>query len=591
MYCSFFGLQEKPFGVTPDPRFLFLSQSHQEALGHLLYGIEERKGFIAITGEVGTGKTILCRALLERLAQHTQTALILNSFLSDVELLRSINEDFGIPAQGITKKELIDELNRFLISGFREGHNAVLIIDEAQNLTTPVLEQIRMLSNLETERGKLLQIVLVGQPELRGLLERPDLRQLNQRIAVRYHLRPLDRGETADYINHRLLVAGSHGSVKFSAGTLDRIYRASEGIPRKINLLCDRVLLTAYVRGTAVIDRQIVRHAKAEINTDKIGGAQPSGRGARRRRQLIAAGTAGGFLLLGGTFWLGVLQPKMMEAPGIDRMTAIMADEKSPEGGRETNSPGTADPPLIADDSVQAKAELGHGESPASKTAQGVFTTGELPGPSGPEPEKVASISRRVSGENARLRALIWEYTRALRQGGEGEKLTFATVAGSFGLEVLPIWTDLRQLKQFRVASVVETFSPETPEPAFFIPYASSPEGVELMDAVGDIRRFTDGEITKIWFGRAYLFYRSGKDLRITLSRGKRGQEVQTLQQQLGALGYLEGTPTGVFDGETAEAVRHFQRDHHLQTDGIAGPATKIMLYHLSGRPLDRVLN
>src|SRR5262245_7976044 len=185
MYCPFFGLQEKPFSITPDPRFLFLSPSHEEALGHLLYGIEERNGFITVTGEVGTGKTLLCRALLERLGPHVRTALIFNSFLSEVELLRSINEDFGLPHGASTRKALIDYLNQYLIGEFSAGRNAVLIIDEAQNLAASVLEQIRMLSNLETERGKLLQIVLVGQPELRQQLARHELRQLNQRIGVR----------------------------------------------------------------------------------------------------------------------------------------------------------------------------------------------------------------------------------------------------------------------------------------------------------------------------------------------------------------------------------------------------------------------
>src|ERR687891_165756 len=250
MYCPFFGLQEKPFSITPDPRFLFLSPSHQEALGHLLYGIEERKGFITVTGEVGTGKTLLCRALLDRLGRHVQTALIFNSFLLEIELLRSVNEDFGIPQGGATRKELIDHLNQYSIGECSAGRNAVRIIDEAQNLASPVLEQIRMLSNLETERGKLLQIVLVGQPELRHQLARPELRQLNQRIALRYHLRPFDRRETSDYINHRLLVAGSHGGVVFTPRALGAIFHRSHGIARTINLICDRTLLLAYVQGT-----------------------------------------------------------------------------------------------------------------------------------------------------------------------------------------------------------------------------------------------------------------------------------------------------------------------------------------------------
>ena len=300
MYCPFFGLQEKPFSITPDPRFLFLSSSHQEALGHLIYGIEERKGFITVTGEVGTGKTLLCRALLDRLGRHVQTALIFNSFLLEIELLRSINDDFGIVQAGATRKELIDHLNRYLLAEFSAGRNAVLIIDEAQNPAPPLLEQIRMLSNLETERGKLLQIVLVGQPELRQQLARPELRQLNQRIALRYHLQPFDRQETKDYITHRLVVAGSHGSVKFSRRALSSIFRLSDGIPRKINLLCDRAMLSAYVHGSSRIGQTHVRQAWNELEGHTGSRFLSMARQQSRHRSLIVQGLILGLALTVG---------------------------------------------------------------------------------------------------------------------------------------------------------------------------------------------------------------------------------------------------------------------------------------------------
>jgi general secretion pathway protein A len=314
MYRAFFGLHEDPFSITPNPRFLFLSQSHQEALGYLLHGIEERKGFIAITGEVGTGKTLLCRMLLDRVGRHIRTALIFNSFMSELDLLRSINEDFGIDPSGATRKELIDTLNSYLMEEFGAGRNAVLIIDEAQNLAPPVLEQIRMLSNLETEQGKLLQIVFVGQPELRQQLARPDLRQLNQRIALRYHLQPLDRQETEDYVNHRLVVAGSHGRVQFSRGAFSVIFRLSRGIPRQINLLCDRAMLAAYVHGSRRIKAKRIRQAWVELQ------GQDGGRGFHlvwdppRRKFLAVQGLALGLALtLGGGAWLGFFRPQPLE--------------------------------------------------------------------------------------------------------------------------------------------------------------------------------------------------------------------------------------------------------------------------------------
>jgi len=221
MYASYFGFKENPFNLTPDPRYLFLSTYHREALDHLLYGINGRKGFIVITGGIGTGKTTLCRALLERLDESIKSALIFNSFISDTELLETVNQEFGtdLDSSGKTKKEYIDKLNQFLLKTFSTGGNAVLLIDEAQNLSLPVLEQIRMLSNLETEREKLIQIVLVGQFELKELLAHPSLKQLDERVMVRYELRSLDRKDVQGYVEHRLVVGGGRGDLRFTTGS------------------------------------------------------------------------------------------------------------------------------------------------------------------------------------------------------------------------------------------------------------------------------------------------------------------------------------------------------------------------------------
>jgi len=259
MYEEFYGLKEKPFNLTPDPRFFFLSENHRGAFEHLLYGIKEREGFILITGEVGAGKTTLCRALLNKLeSQSTDSALILNPMFSGQELLQCILSDFGIPSNGTTKKELLDELNQFLLNQQALNRNSILIIDEAQNLPLPVLEEIRILSNLETEKEKLLQIILMGQVELKETLSLPRLRQLNQRISIRYHLKPLAQEEMPRYIQHRLTVAGSSGDIHFAAGALREIYNYSQGIPRLINLACDRALLAGYAEQTREIRRQTV---------------------------------------------------------------------------------------------------------------------------------------------------------------------------------------------------------------------------------------------------------------------------------------------------------------------------------------------
>jgi general secretion pathway protein A len=265
MYTSHFGLREKPFSLTPDPRFLFLSSSHREALAHVLYGIEQGEGFIAVSGEVGTGKTTLCRTLLERLGSETEVAFIFDPLLTPDELLRSVCSEFGLLISQRSRAELADSLNRFLLDANRDGRRVLLIVDEAQNLPVETLEQIRLLSNLETSTAKLIQIILFGQPELDELLERPELRQLRQRITVRWRLDALARGEARDYVRHRIRVAAGGERELFTQSALREIDRRARGIPRLVNLLADRALLAGYADGATRVDRPQVDRAAREI--------------------------------------------------------------------------------------------------------------------------------------------------------------------------------------------------------------------------------------------------------------------------------------------------------------------------------------
>jgi len=371
MYLDFYGLAESPFNLTPDTNFLFPSRVHREVLAHLLYGVNSRKGFIMVSGEVGSGKTTLCRALLMKLGPNTEVALVLNSFLSELELLKTINEDLGIRSTGGSKKELIDELNNFLLDRRMKGKNVVLVIDEAQNLSLPVLEQIRMLSNLETEKEKLLQIVLVGQPELRRLLGSPRLRQLNQRITVRHHITPLTRKETVQYIYHRLKVAGSSGNIVFTNSALSEIYRFSGGIPRMINVICDQALLAGYVANSTRIDRKMVRGAEREIEGY---GTAPSkaGKTAGREFSMVRVGATVGLILAMCLIGLTALRPVIKKAlfPEETSLSGLRPRIKERVQGRpQTPDPGPETAPPKAGERGVAGSAPAEASEPPTETA------------------------------------------------------------------------------------------------------------------------------------------------------------------------------------------------------------------------------
>jgi general secretion pathway protein A len=265
VYLEFYGLKQAPFDITPNPRFLFHSAKHREAFNHLLYGIRERKGFVQLTGEVGAGKTTLCRALLEKLDGHFSTALILNPVLNSEELMKAIATEFGLNVKGRDRLETIAAIGEFLLKQIEHHKETVLIIDEAQNLTEDLLEQVRLISNIETDDRKLLQIVLLGQPELRDRLNSPRLKQLRQRITVRYHLAPLTRFEAAQYIQHRLEISGAKGVPTFTQPALWRVFNYSRGIPRLVNAVCDKALLAGYVEKSERINYQMVGRAIREL--------------------------------------------------------------------------------------------------------------------------------------------------------------------------------------------------------------------------------------------------------------------------------------------------------------------------------------
>lgn len=370
MYENYYGFREKPFNLTPDPKYLYLSARHTEAFAHLEFGRRERGGFIVITGEVGTGKTTLARYFLGNLGEQAATAVVLYPALTAAELLRSILEDLHIPVQGDSLKELVDALHRFLLDSHAAGRNVVLLIDEAQDLSAEVLEQIRLISNLETDTEKLIQIVLMGQSELQELLGRRELRQLAQRVTARYHLAPLDREETEGYIRHRLRIAGGEDKVAFSRGALSALHRHARGVPRLVNLICDRALLAGYVQGTRVIHAGLVMRAASEV------GGEAASRSWGLRSATAAWSLAA---VLAGAFAFSVLSRGPASATAVPPATANATTRPSATTRAPNAPPATLLPPLATSDLASLLLSLSRDASLESALASVRSLWGEGP--------------------------------------------------------------------------------------------------------------------------------------------------------------------------------------------------------------------
>jgi general secretion pathway protein A len=555
VYVSFFNLREQPFSLTPDPRFLFLSPQHEEALSHLLYGIYERKGFIEITGEVGTGKTLLCRTLLERLDDSVSTALIFNSHLTEIELLQAILHDFGLSCSEPTRKAYIDTLNHYLLAEFAAGRNAVVIIDETQNLEATVLEQLRMLSNLETDNGKLLQVVLIGQPELRDKLATRQMRQLDQRIAVRYHIHGLRRAETRQYVTHRMSVAGAANSVSFSPLAWTLIHRRCNGIPRRINLLCDRILMTAYVRGKRHINASIVRQSHRDLSGSWHASSHRR-LGPRMSRLVIGTLAGVGLVsLLGTALMATTVQQRLrglFERPQILALTQPTAALAPIPAAPVHHTPSAATPVLAPQPAALAATDL--------TVAQTLWRL-----------KKEAELAAVDASTASNLLAHLQQ------------------IAETMGLDVVAFNTGLSQLTRLSRPCLLEI----DPESAY------APASLWVLLRVRDdeilIYREPEGVVSlprrlllQRWYGQLYLTLEADKYRGATLTQGMHSPRIQLLQHLLQGLGYFPGSPSGSFDTETLQAVKAFQRDNQLAVDGRVGPRTLIMLFHVGGHLLSQ---
>jgi len=540
MYTSFFGLSEKPFAITPDPRYLYLSERHAEALAHLLYGINESGGFIQLTGEVGTGKTTVVRTLLSRVPHHADVAVILNPRVSAVEFLQTICEELGLEIAESDRdsvKQMIDALNRRLLGAHADGRRIIVLVDEAQNLTIDVLEQVRLLTNLETSTQKLLQIILIGQPELRELLDRTELRQLAQRITGRYHLKPLSREETKGYVRHRLRVAGAQEEI-FTSAALDEVHRLSTGIPRVINVTCDRALLGAYTQETRKINAALVRRAAGEVY----------GRSFVPGWARWLAGSLGAAVLLGAGFIGWQLWNKHASAQALKARQAVAAALHPPPA-----APAAAPP---AADSANASA-AGSAHAPAPTESL----------------DELLESNTAATTDAAAFRRLLSLWGTAMAD--DRDPCGQALKAGLSCLDQRGSWAQVRALNRPAILTLTDAHGTR-----HRVVLAGLDDRYATLDLGEHDQRVTIEDLSRDWFGEFTVVWKPKTMHTRPLSLGMQGDEVRWLRRSLNALrgGASDPEHADVYDQQLAIAVQNFQREHRLNVDGVAGLQTQVVL-------------
>jgi general secretion pathway protein A len=600
MYATYFGLAELPFAMTPDPRFVYLSGRHQEALAHLLYGVGEGGGFVQLTGEVGTGKTTLSRILLEQLPPGVDAAVILNPRLTDVELLSAVCDELRVayPAGTASLKVLVDTLHHHLLEAHGRGRRTVLIIDEAQDLDPEVLEQIRLLTNLETARDKLLQIILIGQPELIRLLERQDLRQVAQRITARYHLTPFDARDSRAYVRHRLKVAGGRRDL-FTRAALWRLHRAARGVPRLINAISDRALLGAYTQEQFRVGATTVHRAAREV----LGRRSTSG-----RARWAAAAVAGLLIVAGALAWLGP------ERLGVARAWTTAwaawrpprppAAPTTPASGPSASSGAVSAPstdPSAPPTSVPAPPTTAPGSS-AGASAPSAATSGTPATPMAPAatsatPFATTSASADVGSvaPSTTLAALLADPSVKADKPGAFTSLfarwriPFDANGGALACERGRVeglvclfrtgtWTRVRRLDR---PAIVELVAPGG-QPRYATVVALE-EDMATLDVGGRHYVFPLSEIDRHWEGTFIMLWKGPAQ---PMSVGSRGKDVEWLRLRMAE---ADGAPPGgpqsdVFDEALRARVIAFQRSKGLEADGVVGENT---LIHLTSRDPD----
>ena len=555
MYKNFFGFKERPFKLVPNPAYLFLSRSHEEAMAHLTYAMKQGDGFVEITGEVGTGKTTICRAFLESLDENTEAAYIFNPKLDSIQLIKAVNDEFGISSDADNIKDLIDTLNSFLIEKRAEGKNVILLIDEAQGLNKEVLEQLRLLSNLETTNHKLLQIILVGQPELGEKLDSRELRQLSQRITLSCRLIPLNYREVKEYIQHRISIASRKQGIKFARAAYRYIYKYSRGIPRSINIVCGRALLTAFGLDQQRITGKIIRTSIKEL----------AGRGDMKRYGLWDGKKA---ILLFSVLCLSLFMI-LFYRPGFLNVNEIF-------NLQESKKPDISQPEHLvlnpAPDLKPTRRQAVKDSEPFVEPVRdlGIFLS-----------ERDKRSSRRMA-----LKAALdlWNTDSEIKpylNGIDNDLDFFRLAAKQNGLLIRRIKGDLNLVKKLNLPAVLAFYLPEDLSPVYLTLIKIEGEKVTLRSEVGDNAIEVEQNIlASYWSGLAYIPWENFLSLNGTIPLNSSKDTIITLKMLMYDIGFNNLKISPFYDESIQNAVREFQKKHGIQVDGIVGSTTKIVLYN-----------
>lgn len=633
MYKKFFGFKENPFKLVPNPEYLFLSKSHEEALGHLTYAISHGDGFVEITGEVGTGKTTLCRVFLESLDASIEAAYIFNPKLDALQLLKAINDEFGIDSKPDNTKDLIDILNGFLIEKKAAGQKVMVLIDEAQNLSLEVLEQLRLLSNLETTQEKLLQIILVGQPELGDMLSSHQLRQLGQRITISCHLDPLTFQEAKDYIRHRISLASHRAGPPFDKGSYRAIYEYSKGIPRLINIACNRVLLNAFSRNSVKITGSITKEAIKELTREKAENSHGSIQGSIGLITTVSAfcitlAIVMLYLYYGHPFVIPFANKAIVSSSATqeNNQEAIPKNKKAPEPP-EPVFPLTGEPTILQSETIMPSSsseirETGINKNtiaPGDTTDQegqsekelsqprdlpGIDSTGKTIATEPDTQVKLPTVnedalkflnslkslnsrhSRNISmKETLKLWFPAKKISRLKSKIESSDPVFFQQAANFFGLQVQSVATDsdLALIQNLDLPAIFTFYLPGHTWPKYLaVPYMNKEKLYFIAEEHDQLISVNRDIFLQYWSGEAYIPWKNYNKLKGVITERSDGNDIKSLKKLLRQLGYDHVLLTESYDKETIKIIKDIQEKYGLHVDGQVGPFTKIALYNES---------